>query len=81
MKTTSEYFNKSTDELLITRNDAGYTKEECLLLDDGLEIVYFDDEKEMQGEKEEFDKYINSKSFVIKDIVLTINERLAVILI
>lgn len=81
VKTTQEYFNKTIDELLKIRNEQGYTKEECLLFDSGLEIVFFDNEKEMEKEKEEFDNYIRSKKYEIDNILKTINERIAVILI
>lgn len=81
MKTTQEYFNLTMDELLTIRNEYGYTKEECLLFDDGSEIVFFDNEKELENEKEEFNNYIQSKEYEIKETVKTINERIAVILI
>lgn len=81
MKTTQEYFNLTMDELLTIRNEYGYTKEECLLFDDGVEIVFFDNEKELENEKEEFNNYIHSKEYEIKETVKTINERIAVILI
>lgn len=81
MKTTQEYFNLTMDQLLEIRNEYGYTKEECLLFDDGAEIVFFDNEKELENEKEEFNNYIQSKEYEIKETVKTINERIAVILI
>ena len=81
MKTTQEYFNLSLEKLLEIRNEYGYTKEECLLFDDGAEIVFFDSEKELENEKEEFNNYIQSKEYEIKETVKTINERIAVILI
>ena len=81
MKTTQEYFNLTMDELLTIRNEYGYTKEECLLFDDGVEIVFFDNEKELKNEQQEFNNYIQSKGYEIKETVKTINERIAVILI
>lgn len=51
MKTTQEYFNLSVDELLTIKNKFGYTKEECLLLDEGIEIIFFDNEEELEEEK------------------------------
>lgn len=81
MKTTQEYFNLTMDELLTIRNEYGYTKEECLLFDDGVEIVFFDNEKELKNEQQEFNNYIQSKEYEIKETVKTINERIAVILI
>ena len=81
MKTTQEYFNLSLEKLLEIRNEYGYTKEECLLFDDGVEIVFFDNEKELKNEQQEFNNYIQSKEYEIKETVKTINERIAVILI
>ena len=80
MKSTQEYFNLSLDELLKIRNEYGYTREECKLFDEGLEIVFFDSESELINEQEELNKYINNKEYEIKSIVKTINERIAVIL-
>jgi len=80
MKTTQEYFNLTVDQLLDT-NVNGYTKEENLLFDDGLEIVFFDSQNEVNEEQEEFNSYINSKGYEIKSIVKTINERIAYVLI
>lgn len=81
MKTTQEYFNLTLDELLEIRNEYGYTKEECLLFDDGVEIVFFDSEKELAEERQDFDDYLKSKGYEIKETVKTINERIAAILI
>lgn len=81
MKTTQQYFNLTIDELLAIRNEYGYTKEECLLFDDGVEIVFFDSEKELAEEKQDFDSYLKSKEYEIKETVKTINKRIAVILI
>jgi len=80
MKTTQEYFNKTVEQLLIT-NEHGYTKEENLLFDDGLEIVFFDNEEEMKEENKDFTEYIQNKQYEIKETVKTINERIAVVLI
>lgn len=38
MKTTVEYFNMTTDKLQETKADSGYSKEECLLLDESYMI-------------------------------------------
>lgn len=81
IKTTQEYFGLTVEQLLEIRNEYGYTREECKLFDDGLEIVFFDNEKEMESEKEEFNNYIKSKRYEIKAVLKTINERLAVVLI
>lgn len=80
MKTTMEYFNKSLDQLLVT-NEYGYTKEENLLFDDGLEVIFFDNKEEQQDEQQEFNEYIQSKDYEIKTTLKTINERIAIVLI
>ena len=79
--TTREYFGLSVDELMEIRNEQGYTREECKLFDEGVEVVFFDDKEEYQEEKEEFKKYLTSKGYEIKATVRTLNERLAVILV
>lgn len=81
IKTTQEYFGLSLDELLEIRNEYGYTREECKLYDEGLEIVFFDSEKEFQDEEEQFKKYMESKRYEIKVKLKTINERLAIVLV
>ena len=80
MKTTIEYFNLSMDELLVT-NEYGYTKEENLLFDDGLRVLFFDDEKELKTEKTDIEAYMNTYNYEVKTILKTINERIALILI
>ena len=45
MRTTQEYFNLSTDELQEIRNEYGYTKEECLLLDESINTQFYNDDK------------------------------------
>lgn len=81
IKTTQEYFGLTVEQLLEVRNEYDYTREECKLFDDGLEVVFFDNEKEMESEEEEFNSYIKSKRYEIKAVLKTINERLAVVLI
>ena len=79
MKTTIEYFGLDADALL-QENEVGYTKEENLLFDSGSEIVFFDHE-EMESEKEEFAEYVKSREYEIKETLITINGRIAVILV
>ena len=79
IKTTEEYFKLSSDELLEVKED-GFTKEECKLFDEGLEIVFFDSKEELNEEKEELNQYVESRRYEVRAILKTINERLAVIL-
>lgn len=80
MKTTREYFKNNLIDLLVT-NQYGYTREENLLFNEGLEVVFFDDEKDIEDEKEEFEQYIEEKGYEVKVILKTINERIAYVLI
>lgn len=46
MKTTTEYFNMSKEELIKIRNEYGYTREECKLLDEGIKITFLESESD-----------------------------------
>ncbi|WP_299831350.1 hypothetical protein [uncultured Metabacillus sp.] len=80
IKTTSEYFGLSHEELLQTK-DHSYTKEENLLYDEGLNVTFFDDLKECEQEKETFQNWINERNFEVKTVLETINGRIAFVLI
>lgn len=41
LKTTTEYFNMTTEELQKVRNEYGYTREECKLFDEALKVSFF----------------------------------------
>jgi hypothetical protein len=78
-KTTQEYFKMPVNELLKVRNE--FTKEEDLLLKEGTEISFFNNEEEFNREQKEYFKYLKSRKYLIKDILLTADNRLAIILI
>jgi hypothetical protein len=67
------------NELLKVRNE--FTKEEDLLLKEGTEISFFNNEEEFNREQKEYFKYLKSRKYLIKDILLTADNRLAIILI
>lgn len=46
MKTTQEYFEMTTEQLQEIRNEYGYTKEECLLLDESLNTQFYNDSED-----------------------------------
>jgi len=79
MKTTTEHFNLTTDELLVS-NENGYTKEENLLFDSGLEIIFLDNDNEFSMELEGIKEHMKPKGYGTMDTLKTINERIAVIL-
>lgn len=79
MKTTIQYFNLTIDELL-NSNENGYTKEENLLFDSGLEVVFLDDEKEFQEELNGIKEHMELRGYETMETLKTVNERIAVIL-
>lgn len=79
MKKTVDHFNLSVDELLET-NENGYTKEENLLFDSGLEVIFLDDEKEYQEELQGIKRHMGLKGYESLEMIKTINERIAVVL-
>lgn len=46
MRTTQEYFDMTKEELQEVRNEYGYTREECLLLDESVETHFYDNEED-----------------------------------
>jgi len=79
MKTTTEHFNLTTDELLVS-NENGYTKEENLLFDSGLEIIFLDNNNEFSMELEGIKEHMKLRGYGTMDTLKTINERITVIL-
>jgi len=78
---TTEYFNMTIDDLLEIRNDYGYTREECKILDDGIKINFFDNVEEYEKEKEEHNQWIKNydSRLELKVELLTIDERVVTI--
>lgn len=76
---STNYFGLTDDELLEEWNDHGYTREECKLFDDGLNITFFDDLEELQEEESNFLQWLESQRYEIKSVVETVNGRIAVV--
>lgn len=74
-----DYFKLSEAELLEVRNESDYTKEECKLFDDGLNVTFFDSEDEMMEESEEFLNWLAYKKLELKALIKTVNGRIAVV--
>lgn len=53
---TTEHFNLSIEQAQEIRNDCGYTREECMVLDSGLESHFYDTEEEMKKGYEYYKK-------------------------
>ena len=81
LKKSTEYFGLTDDELLKNWNEYGYTREECKLFDDGLNVTFFDDMEELETEAEQFSNWIESQRYEVKALVETVNGRIAVVLI
>lgn len=77
---TTDYFKMSIDELLTINKESGWTREECKIYDEGLQIVWYDSQEEMKEDRESLQRYLDRHDFHIKEELLTINERIAVIL-
>ena len=45
MKTTQDYFNMTTEQLQKVHNEYGYTREECLLLDESTNTQFYNDDE------------------------------------
>ena len=80
MLTTQKWFDLSMEQLLETDNN-DYTKEENLLFDSGVEVIFHDNIEEMKAEREAVQKHVEEKGYEVKWILKTINERIAIVLI
>ncbi|WP_405101549.1 hypothetical protein [Oceanobacillus sp. FSL H7-0719] len=78
MKTTREYFNMTIDKLLETDMN-NETREERLLIGEGLNCTMFDSEENHQEEKEQFESWLHDKDMKVKIKLKTVNERIALI--
>ena len=66
---TTDYFNKSIEELSELRNDGTWTKEECLICDDGLKIVFYATLEHLQKDYEETVSYYKSIRLEVKAVL------------
>lgn len=77
METTVDYFGLSAEELLKVHNESGYTREECLILDDGLRVYFFNN---LGSYKEVKDDYIKGESKLeLKKALFMVDGRIAMI--
>ena len=77
MRTTQEYFNMSKEELQEIRNEYGYTREECKLLDEGLEVHFCSDEQSSVEDA----NWLRRQGYTIERVLKMIDGRVAVIAI
>ena len=66
---TTDYFNKSIEELSELRNDGIWTREECLICDDGLKIVFYSELENLQKDYEETVSYYKSIKMEVKAVL------------
>ncbi|WP_336769692.1 hypothetical protein [Bacillus bombysepticus] len=78
IQTTQDYFNKTTEELSVDRGN-NYTREDCLVLDDGLQVHFYEKENSL---KESIEYYLNENNsrLEIKAVLKTIDNRYALIM-
>lgn len=75
MKTTVEYFNMTTDKLQEVKPDSGYTKEECLLLDESARTNFFSGPENIA----ESEKYMIKNGYYVKEKLLMTDGKIAVL--
>ena len=66
---TTEYFNKSIEELSELKHDGTWTKEECLICDDGLKIVFYSALENLQADYEKTVNYHKSIELDVKAVL------------
>lgn len=77
---TTDYFNMSLEDLIAINTESMWTREECKIYDEGLQVAWYDDEEEMREDANNLQRYLDTHDLHIKEVLLTINERLAVII-
>lgn len=73
MRTTQEYFNMTKEELQEVRNEYGYTKEECMLLDEDAHF-YNDDVASADG-----CNWLRNQGYVIETVLQMTSGKIAVL--
>lgn len=79
VQTTQEYFGMTTEQLSEVRNEHGYTREDNKMLDEGLEVHWYDDLKTIEDETEEMQSYLKESGMELKAILKTVNNQYVVI--
>ena len=77
---TTDYFKMSANDLLSINEESGWTREECKIFDEGLQVSWYDTVEEMQEDRENLQRYLDRHDFHIKEELLTISGEIAVIL-
>lgn len=75
MRTTQEYFNMTKEELQEVRNECGFTKEECMLLDEDAHF-YNDDVASTDG-----CNWLRNQDYTIETVLQMTDGRVAVLTI
>lgn len=79
MQNTMDFFKKDVEELTTIENNF-CTVEENLLSTLGKEVIFFDDLEEKNQDWKDIEKYLEQKNLKVTQELITINERIAVIL-
>lgn len=75
MRTTQEYFDMTKEELQEVRNEYGYTKEECMLLDEDARF-YSDDVASADG-----CSWLRNQGYTIERVLQMTDGKIAVLAI
>lgn len=74
MKTTQEHFNMTVEELQEIRNEYGYTREECKLLDEALKVTFMPDIEQFNSTGADHELWMKSHNDMVCDEVLLMTD-------
>lgn len=75
--TTTKYFGMSAEDLEEVKNDYGYTREDSKILDEGVDVTFFDRRGSIK--EDEIQDYSKQTGLKLKAILRTTDNRYAVI--
>ena len=80
MKTTTNYFNMTKEELQKVTNKYGYTKEENKILDNALKVYFMDNIEQFKSAGVDHELYIKSfNNMNLDDVLLMTDGRIAML--
>lgn len=77
---TTDYFKMEEAQLLQTDKETGWTRESNKIYDEGVEVVWYQNEFEMKSDSPNLCKYLLDREYAIKNILETLEGKLAVLL-
>jgi len=74
MKTTTEYFNMTVEELQEIRNEFGYTREENKLLDEALKVSFMSNVEQFKSTGVDHELWMKSNNDMVCEEVLIMTD-------